>query len=158
MLNNSQRVYLGIVLRLIEEKMRAIEARLARPEEPGLMFTISNDMPPEAARALQQTIPAVYALIVTLRDRFALPLETKQMSREVARGLSSQHWVALQESDSTALGRYGAVDPSVAPDLDPQIEALAGLMLELEAIAMRQRDPPPACRGEEEAPPPRRSA
>jgi hypothetical protein len=136
MLNESQRTYLRIVLRLIEEKMRAIEFRLANPQEHGLMFEVSNDMTPEMERWLREKVAVVYSLIMTLRDRFALPVETKQASREVAKGLSSQHWVALKESDSRSLRRYGPIDAALAPVLDPLIETLARLMLELEDQAV----------------------
>jgi hypothetical protein len=143
MLNDAQRTYLGIVLRLVEEKMRAIESRLANPEEHGLMFEVRNDVSSEMEREIREKVAAVYPLIMTLRDRLALPVEAKQASREVVKGLSSQHWVALQESDSKSLRRYGGVDPSVAPVLDPQIETLAHLMLELEEIATERGESAP---------------
>ncbi len=131
MLNDAQRMNLGIVMRMLEEKMRAIEARLARPEERALTFEVQNDIPPDTAQALRERIVEVYALIETLRDRLALPLDVKSASRDVLTGLMPL-WVVLQESTSKRLLRYGEVDPSLASILDSKIEAMARLMVEMD--------------------------
>jgi hypothetical protein len=140
-LNDAQRTSLRIVMSLIEEKMRDIEARLASPEEHGLMFDVCNDLAPDVEQALRLTVAEVYALISTLRDRLALPREVKPVSREILKGLS-QLWVVLQESDSQRLRRYGDVDPALGASLDPEIEALARLMLELEEAVSARIEPP----------------
>jgi hypothetical protein len=134
MLNDAQRMNLGIVMRMLEEKMRAIEARLARPEERALTFEVQNDIPPDTAQALRERIVEVYALIETLRDRLALPLDVKSASRDVLTGLMPL-WVVLQESTSKRLLRYGEVDPSLASILDSKIEAMARLMVEMDDAA-----------------------
>jgi hypothetical protein len=146
-LNDAQRTSLRIVMSLIEEKMRDIEARLASPEEHGLMFDVCNDLAPDVEQALRLTVAEVYALISTLRDRLALPREVKPVSREILKGLS-QLWVVLQESDSQRLRRYGDVDPALGASLDPEIEALARLMLELEHLAIG--NVPPAKNGRDD--------
>jgi hypothetical protein len=133
MLNEAQRNNLRIVMTMIEEKMRAIESRLDHPEEQRLMSEIRNDTTAETARALREIIPKVYDLIRTLRDRLALPRESKPLSRELLMGLP-QLWVVLQESDSKSLRRFGDVNQTLAPLLDPRIDALACLMFELEDI------------------------
>lgn len=134
MLNDAQRTSLGIVMRMIEEKMRAIEARLARPDERALTFKVHNDIPPDTAQTLRERIAEVYALIETLCDRLALPLDVKSASRDALTGLMPL-WVVLQESTSKRLQRYGAVDPSLASVLDSKIEALARLMVEMDDAA-----------------------
>ncbi len=133
MLNDSQRTSLCIAMRLIEDRMREIEWLLDHPDQYRLMSEVRNDMSGEMVRALREKIPGVYALIMTLRDRFALPSEIKQASREASKGLS-QFWVMLQESNAKALRRYGEVDPALAPRLDPEIASLANLMLELQSV------------------------
>lgn len=131
MLNDAQRNHVRIAMSLIEEKMHSIAARLATPKEHGLMCDIQKDITPEMARVLRQKIQVVYAVIRELRDRFALPVETKQASREILKGLP-QLWVMLQETDAKSLVRFGAVDPALAPVFDPQIKTLARLMFDLE--------------------------
>ncbi len=135
MLNEAQRNNLRIVMNMIEEKMRAIESRLDHPEEQRLMSEIRNDTTAETARALREKIPKVYDLIRTLRDRLALPRESKPLSRELLMSLP-QLWVVLQESDSKSLRRFGDVNQTLAPLLDPQIDALARLVFELEDITI----------------------
>lgn len=134
MLNDAQRTRLCILMSLIEEKMRAIEARLDCPEERGLMFEVTYDIVPKTAQTLREKIGDVYGLIRTLRDSFGLPREVKPASREIFKGLP-QLWVAVQESDSKRLQGYGGVDHTLPPFLDPKLEALAHLLLELEDIA-----------------------
>jgi hypothetical protein len=135
MLNEYQRNSLRVVMHLIEEKMREIERLLDRPEEAGLMYDLKNDVTPETAKALRKMVPTIYARIGDLRDRLDLPRKTKAASRELLKGVP-QLWVMLEESYSKQLRRYGEVDPRLAAELDPQIEALATLMLELEELAM----------------------
>lgn len=154
MLNEAQQRNLRIVLCLIEEAMRAIERRLTRPEERGLMFEVRNDLAPDAVRALRQKLPDVYAIIEGLRDRFALPGEIRYAGREVLKGLP-QFWVMLQESDSKGLRRYGDVDPALGPVLDPRINRLARLMIEMEALAMGNTEAGRAPASAEENPNPR---
>lgn len=131
MLNAAQRTNLGIVMRMIEEKMRAIEFRLSHPSEHALMFDVRDDLPPMMTGVLREKIAEVYALIEWLRDGLGLPREVKTASQDVRTGLA-QRWVSLQESVAEQLRRYGEVDPSVAPVLDPKIEALARLMIEMD--------------------------
>jgi hypothetical protein len=135
MLNDYQRNSLRVVTHLIEEKMREIERLLGRPEEAGLMYDLKNDVAPETAGAVRETLHAIYARISELRDRLDLPRTAKAASREMLKGVP-QLWVMLEESYSKRLRRYGEVDPRLAAELDPQIEALANLMLELEELAM----------------------
>ena len=134
MLNDAQRTSLGIVMRMLEEKMRAVEARLASPEEQALTFEIRNDLTPAMVQVLREKIDEVYALIRALCDRFALPPDVKPASRDALTGLMPL-WVVLQESTSERLRRYGEVDPSLAHVLDPKIGALARLMVEMDAAA-----------------------
>jgi hypothetical protein len=138
MLNDSQTRFLRVVLVLIEEKMRAIERQIAYPEDRGVMLEWRADTAPELEEALQRTIGTVYAIIRRLKEQFDLPAETRLATRELAKGLS-RLWAMLQEADANSLRRYGAVAPGLAPVLDPQIESLARLMLELEDFAIGNR-------------------
>ena len=133
MLNDAQQTSLGIVMRMVEEKMRALEARLARLDEQALTFEIHNDLTPVTVQALREKIKEVYALIRALCDHLALPLEITPASKDVLSGLM-QRWVILQESTSKRLQRYGEVDPSLAHVLDPKIDALARLMVEMDDV------------------------
>ncbi len=130
MLNDSQRRSLRIAMRLIEDRVQEIEWLLDHPAQHRLMSEVTNDISDPLAQALREKIPHVYEVITTVRDRFALPIETKQASREASKGLA-QLWAMLQEANAEALRRYGEVRPGLAPRLDPEITALAGLMLEL---------------------------
>jgi hypothetical protein len=136
MLNDAQRNRLRIAMRLIEEKLRDIEQRLAQPEQRGLLSDMRNDVTPEMERSLREKIQMVDAVIEDMRKQFALPAETKLASREILEGLP-QLWVMLQETNAKSLGRYGSVDPALAPLLDPRIETLARLMFEMEDAALR---------------------
>jgi DNA-directed RNA polymerase subunit L len=135
MLNESQARFLRVVLTRIEEKVRAIERQIAHPEGCGVLIEWRTDTAPEMEEALQRAIRNVYAVIGGLKEQFELAAETRLASRELAKGLP-QLWAMLQESDARSLRRYGAVAPGLSPVLDPQIETLARLMLELEDLAI----------------------
>ena len=138
MLNDAQRTRLRIVMGDLEEKMRAVEQRLAYPEERRQMSEIRNDITTDAERALRHKIAEVHTLIGGLKDRFALPVEIKLASREILKGLP-QLWVALQESNSKRLQGYGHIDPADANLLDADIKTLADMMFDLEQIVLPQR-------------------
>lgn len=140
MLNDAQQRNLQIVMRLIEEKMRALEARLVRPEEHGVMFEISNDMSADLAPALRQEIQEVMRILRDLKHSFSLPRETTPTSQELIMGLSHL-WVSLQESDSKGLRGFGDVHSSVPPALDFQVEKLGELMLKMGDIIRAHRRP-----------------
>lgn len=140
MLNDAHRRNLRIVLNLVEEKMKAVESRLARPEESGLLYTVKSDLHPDVEATLRRQVAAAYMLIRRLKARFALPTETTLASREILKGLP-QLWVMLQESESRRLRGYGDIDPDDAAALDPLIEQLAQLMLDMEAVALGHRIP-----------------
>lgn len=148
MLNDAHRRNLRVVLGLVEEKMKAIESRLAQPEEHGLMDEIKPDLRPDVEATLRRQVDAAYTLIRRLKDQFALPTETTLASREIFKGLP-QIWVMLQESDSRRLQGYGEVDPADAAVLDPLIEQLARLVLDMEAVALGHGDSPTSSMGEE---------
>ena len=140
MLNDAQRNSLRIVMSMIEEKMRAVELKLAHPDEQALMFKVHNDLSSDMPQMLGEKIAEVSRLIQILRDRFALPREIRPASKELLTGLS-QLWVVLQESDSKGLQRFGDVHPAVSPALDAEIERLARLKLDLEDIVLDHRRP-----------------
>lgn len=138
MLNDAQERNLQIVMRLVEEKMRALEDRLVSPEEHGLMFEIGNDVSADIALPLQQGIQEVMTVLRELKDHFSLPCEITPTSQELTRGLSSL-WVSLQECDSKGLRRFGDVHSSVSPALDSQVQRLSELMLKMGTIIREHR-------------------
>jgi hypothetical protein len=101
------------------------------------MSETKNDIASDVWAALKERLPTVYELIRDLRDHFQLVPETRPVSRQIFGSLSLL-WVALQESNSKHLQGYGRVDPLDAQILDPVIESLAGWMLDLEQIVVRQ--------------------
>jgi hypothetical protein len=133
MLNDSQRVSLRIAFRLIDERMREIEAILERPEEVGVMYEVRDDLSPAMRERLPEKISAVRAILKNLRDRLALSAEITTARREAFKGLPYL-WEVLEESTSKRLRRYGAVDDRLARILDPQIQSLETLIIELEHI------------------------
>jgi hypothetical protein len=138
MLNDSHRTRLRIAMRLIDEKMAAIESRLAHPDERRLMFEVNNDLTADLEQKLRAQLEAVYRLIAALKNRFELSREIRPASRDILQGLP-QLWVMLQESDSKHLRGYGRLDPADHAALDPQIQQLATLVLQMESLMLGNR-------------------
>lgn len=139
MLNESHRLKLRIALTLIEQKMKAIELRLAHPQERGLMFDMSGDLDDGMEQILRQKMREVYGLLRILKDRFALSSESTPASRDILRGLP-ELWAMVQETNSRHLRGYGEVEPPDAAVLDPLLRNLGYLLYDMERVVC----PPPS--------------
>ncbi len=131
-LNQYQRRSLGVTLRLLEKALDDIEALLAADHQ-GLLYAVHTELTPELEMELRQLSGNVRALLAELAQRYQLPVQREDGLRIISARLSSA-WENLEDSRPRKLRRYGQLDPEVAEELEPQVEALTRLVLAMEKL------------------------
>lgn len=80
MLNDAHQNSLRIEIGVIEEKMRAMDFRLAHPDERALTFEMRNDLFPDMMHSLRDKVAVVPCLTPTLSDRLNFPIAACNMA------------------------------------------------------------------------------
>ena len=119
-LNANQRRHYGILITGVEATLEKIDAALGPlPAATGLARVL-----PDLPAAFQQGAPPILARVREALGRVAqgLALETHPLSqRQTCRALLTSEINRLEESYSSHLRGYGAVDESVGAVLDPML-------------------------------------
>jgi len=130
MLNDHQRRALSVALRLLEERLAEITS-LMDEEHHGILLERPAPRLSDAQRAAAlATMGRMREIVASLAARFDLERDVEVPERRIA-GLLGPTWQSLLEVDSRHLRGYGVVDPAVPPVLDPAVEDLVGLIVEL---------------------------
>ena len=117
-LNANQRRHYGILIAGLEATLEKVEAALVAKSSSGGLARVLFDLPP----AFQHDAPPILSRVRHALHRLAhgLALQTHPLSqRQTCRALLTSEINRLEESYSTHLRGYGAVDESVAAVLDP---------------------------------------
>lgn len=133
LLNPSQRRSLVITLRIFEEELNYIDTWLHASETSGILYHKKLLLSQEKIQLVKQIITTALEEIATLTNKFGFEPEEDNPASLIC-GMMSESWANLLDSQSTKLKRYGEVDPNLGKVLDPSIEKLAKLALELEYI------------------------
>jgi hypothetical protein len=133
LLNPSQKNSLRVSLFLFEENLRKAQEWLNGREENGILYSRKLTLPEEKKEQAGQIITTALNLIKKLSEMFEL--ETTYESAEyMLRGDLTLNWESLADTQARKLRRYGKVHPELASILDPDIQNLAGIALELSSI------------------------
>lgn len=133
-LNRHQERALAVALRLLEERLAEIDSLMERGEEGVLYRRPVARLSTEQRARMEQLMAELRATIGSLAATFRLPRDEQDPVRRIA-GLLSVTWEQLGEIDSRRLGAYGSVDPGLGETLDPAMQHLAQLVLELREVA-----------------------
>jgi len=123
MLNANQRRHYGILIAGLEATLDKVEVVLAVFTAPTGLARVTLDLPP----AFQAGAPAILARVRAELRRIAggLALQVQPHSqRQTCRALLTSEINRLEESYSTHLRGYGAVDESVGTVLDPMLREI----------------------------------
>lgn len=131
-LNQYQQRSLGVTLRLLEKTLDDIEALLAADHQ-GLLYAVRTEISPEREMELRRLSKDARAVLAEMMRQYELPLQQEDGLRIISARLSSA-WENLEDSRPRKLRRYGQVDPEVAEELEPQVEALIRLVLTMERL------------------------
>jgi hypothetical protein len=138
MMNEFQKRGVTAVLRTVEEHFRSIEAMLDREDYPGILYEWKNDLPDDVKLLLSVRILKIREAVERTAGRFALEKRERRASDD-AFGKLPYCWQILEEVKAARLARYGEVAEGLDRELDPLIETIITLVLEMESILQRIR-------------------
>jgi hypothetical protein len=135
-LNKNQERAVALRLRMLEERL-AIMARLMDDDERGRLYR--RDRAPYSAEQrarIEAMILEIRAEIAHVADTFGLASEEQDAARRIV-GLLGITWEGLGDVRAGRLRGLGDVDPALREQLNPSIERLMDLVLDLQRIASR---------------------
>ena len=135
-LNRNQERAVAVRLRMLEERL-AIMARLMDEDERGRLYR--RDRAPYSAEQrarIEAVVREIRAEIARVADTFGLASEEQDAARRIV-GLLGITWEGLGDVRTGRLRGLGDVDPALREQLNPSIERLMDLVLDLQEIASR---------------------
>lgn len=133
LLNPSQKNPLRITLLMFEENLRHAQEWLDGREEHGFLYHRKLEMPGEKRKQADYFIKTALRLIEKLGEKFGLEAES-QNAASMFQGELTVNWANLIDSQAPKLRRYGKVHPELGGMLDPDIQKLARIALQLSVI------------------------
>lgn len=130
LLNPYQKQSLQIALQMFEENLRRLQEVLQGKYTSGILYRHRMDCSPEKKAALERMAQDGLNEVAELAARFDLPVNEVDPLKSL-NGVMSVSWTNLIDAGSDRLIRYGEVDGRLSNELDPAINQLAGLALEI---------------------------
>ena len=135
-LNKNQERAVAVRLRLLEERL-ATMARLMDDDERGRLYRRARAPYSAEQRArIEAVIVEIRAEIDHVADTFGLASEEQDAARRIV-GLLGITWEGLGDVRTGRLRGLGDVDPALREQLNPSIERLMDLVLDLQEVASR---------------------
>jgi len=132
-LNANQRRHYGILLTGLETTLSKIEAAVNDGPRASALGTVASDLPLSFRDSAQPLLRSIRDDIQRLAD--GLSLETHPVSqRQTCRALLTSEINRIEESYSSHLRGYGAVDDSVGASLDPVLRGMRAELGQLVAL------------------------
>jgi hypothetical protein len=128
LLNENQRRRVLTHLRLLREDLEDV---LRLPP-------LAPDTP--AGREIGDIVGRLEAEIRQIRGTFGLNESEKPLLRRHVAAIAEVWWARVEDLRARRLKSYGAVDPDLSAALDPHVERLEDLLLELARAAARLPD------------------
>jgi hypothetical protein len=122
-LNDNQRRHFEVLLARLEDSLATIERLLAAPP-PRHLTQLADDVSPAFRTLAEAEIPRLRGQVEHLADALGLRPNIVSLRRIIGAALTSDA-VRVEDSLSSQMHGYGAVDPSVAQRLDPALLRLA---------------------------------
>ena len=134
-LNDNQRRHFEVLLSRLEDSLGMIESILAAPRQRHLS-RVEDDVPPGFRTAAASEIPAIQHQIRRLAVAMNLRPSVVSLRRIIGAVLTTDV-VRIEDSLSSGLRGYGAVDATLPERLDPALLRLAGSLDRLSAALKR---------------------
>lgn len=132
-LNQAQALSLSTTLRMLEERCDEIARLLVGSGEPGMLHYTLLDIPADIQPALYANLVMLRAQIARLASEFHLRAEPRSARRTLIALLASS-WQDLEDARPAKLGRYGPLDPAVAPSLEAGMAELIALVQGMQSL------------------------
>jgi hypothetical protein len=137
MLNEAQERSLSVTLRIVEDRLRDIEQYIDAGDYIGILKEVKNDVPAAAKDLIHEKAALMRDRIRQLAERFSLGKERTEASR-LSLARLSYCWEILEDAKSKRLKRFGDVHDGLADILDPELEAIINLLLDMEQLLRYQ--------------------
>lgn len=132
-LNENQKRTVATTLRMLEEQLAEAE-RVMERDERGILYRRVAQFTPQQRAVMSALIAQMRAEIQRAARQFDLPTQEWNAGQEIAGSLVLA-WESLEEIRSHKLKNYGKVNPALKDSLDPIVQRLIKLVLELEDTA-----------------------
>jgi len=133
MLNKSQIISLSITLRIVEESLAEIELILNKCDDINILYERRCDIPDEVKAEVLRKVFFAKDRIRIIVERFGLEKDSIEASRE-AFGKLPYCWKILEDAKSKKLRRYGNVASSLKDTLDPELDIIINIILDMERL------------------------
>jgi hypothetical protein len=132
-LNDSQKRALEVQLRNLEQVLYRVGHRIRERPEEGLL-THYIPVPETVRRRFEALIEQMHEELAVLIRQFELQPKAVD-SRSYINATMALTWSSLNEVFSSKLKRYGEVDPALSESLDPCLNRLIDLALQVAEVA-----------------------
>ncbi|MCG6946718.1 MAG: hypothetical protein LJE87_15405 [Deltaproteobacteria bacterium] len=132
-LNDSQKRALEVQLRNLEQVLYRVGHRIRERPEEGLL-THHIPIPETVRRRFEALIKQMHEELAVLIRQFELQPKAVD-SRSYVNATMALTWSSLNEVLSSKLKRYGEVDPALSESLDPCLNRLIDLALQVAEVA-----------------------
>lgn len=119
-----------IILRNYEENLRQAKSWLLGMETYGILFQRKLNLLPERQQAALEQVDTALETIADLAQKAGLEPEVEDPARLIRAEMSAD-WASLSDILSRKTERYGDVSGELESFLDPTIQKLADLALEI---------------------------
>jgi hypothetical protein len=133
MLNKDQKRGLTIALRIVEENMQKIEQLLEIKTCEGILYDAKCSVTLDVKEEILKRISFIKARINYISDIFVLEKEYRESLRKIF-GILPSCWEIIENVKSKRLKRYGDVQDGLDNILDPQLNRITDLILEMEQV------------------------
>ncbi|MCF6149690.1 MAG: hypothetical protein E3K37_13635 [Candidatus Kuenenia sp.] len=137
MLNKDQKRGLTIALRIMEETIQYIEQVFNNGDYSGILYDVKCSLDEGVTREILKRALLIKDKIKTLSKRFDLENELRDPAREILGKLSSS-WCILEDVKAIKLKRYGAVADELEDVLDPHLNGIIDLILDIERLLLEK--------------------
>jgi hypothetical protein len=129
-LNPNQQNYLYASLRNFEKALRLADQLLAQGDERGILYYQKSNLDPALRQSARDKISLALEELAKLANQLGIE-PREENSDQVIMAQMSASWSDLVDSQSGRLKGYGQLDPQAAALIDPAVNRLAQLAVEL---------------------------
>lgn len=131
-LNANQLRRVRVVLTQVEQALNSAESIMAGPR-PGLFRSVTIEKSDSHRSEAEQAITRLRQILRVASDRFEIPC-VEDDGAAIARASVTSAWAGVDEIRASHLSGYGQVGTELQSSLDPIVEDLSALLLELARV------------------------
>ena len=132
-LNPNQQNYLHASLRSFEKALRLADQLLAQGDERGILYYQKSYLDPALRQSARDKISLALEELAKLANQLGIEPREENSDQMIMAQMSAS-WSDLVDSQSSRLKGYGPLDREASALIDPAVNRLARLAVELGAV------------------------